>query len=166
MKTIVMSLALAFSLFSCNAQEKKKPLESAQNDIKKESLKPKGSWRVNKEVDENGNIIRYDSIYSYSYNNLNGEVVDIEDVDSVIQSFQRYFEDRIPQSWNQDFMRPYWSDSIIEENFFQNDFFQNRWKDDLFNIESKMKQIDSIRNQFFKQYHPGLLESTKQEKVF
>ncbi|THD69266.1 hypothetical protein E7Z59_02745 [Robertkochia marina] len=51
MKTIILSLFILGSIWTLQAQEPKDK---------------HGAWKVNKEYDENGNLIRYDSVYSWS----------------------------------------------------------------------------------------------------
>lgn len=168
MKTIVLTVAMALSLISCNAQEEKKEQAKADNlqtEVKEdEVITPKGSWKVTKEMDEQGNIVKYDSVYSYSYNTLNGEEVNIEDVDSVIKSFRSYFQDRLPSQWDPSLMSPFWNNSPIEEDFFDDKFFQDRWKADFEAMNDRMKKMDSLRNAFFDDFYPGLKESRKPQK--
>ena len=71
MKKYVLLFMIGMLSVSCNSQNKDlKNKESEEKSIKE----PKGSWKVDKEFDENGNLIRYDSIYSWSsddkYDNL------------------------------------------------------------------------------------------------
>lgn len=65
MKTKLFTLLLVTLFFgSCQGQLKTKNSSSA------DSLsfnKPKENIKVNKKYDENGNLIEYDSVYSYSY---------------------------------------------------------------------------------------------------
>lgn len=161
MKTIVVALALSIGLISCNGQEEKK--ESAQNQPpvigEKQELEPRGSWTVNKEVDEYGNIVKYDSTYTYSYSTINGEEVKIEDVDSLIRSFKGYFQDKIPPAWKQDELNPFWDDSLIEEDFFNERFFEGRWRASFEQMNKRMKHMDSIHDMFFQDFYPGLIES-------
>lgn len=168
MKTIALVLALSIGLIGCNGQEKKSETAKSQTpatELKKEQEQvPKGSWRVNKELDEFGNLIKYDSVYTYSYSTLNGEEVNIEDVDSVIQSFRSYFQDKIPSGWDQNQWHPFWDDSLIEENFFGDKFFQDRWRDKFYEMDARMKHMDSLRDKFFHNFYPGLIESRKSTK--
>jgi len=163
MKPFVLLTFLGLSLMSCNAQNKEpkiEPSDTPQALVEKDSEEiPKGTWKVTKELDENGNVIKYDSIYSYSYGNANGQEMKIEDVDSLIQSFRAYSKDRISPSWDHSLLDPFWEDSRIEERFFNEEFFQDRWKSDFESIQNRMKQMDSLRAQFFHDYYPGLKES-------
>ncbi|MCB0400186.1 MAG: hypothetical protein KDD26_11315, partial [Winogradskyella sp.] len=63
MRKVMLFLFVAILATSCNAQDTQKSSKDASDlEIQNDTLlKPKGNWKVNKEVDENGNIIRYDS---------------------------------------------------------------------------------------------------------
>lgn len=165
MRTIACILAVAFSLESCNGQIKNEDMGKtripADTIASSERQFPGGSWTVTKEIDEQGNIIRYDSVYTYSYSNLKGDTIAIKDVDSVIRSFKKYFESRIPSGWKNSFLDAYWNDPLLEEDFFKRNYFFSRWEEDGLNMESKLRKMDSIRDQFFRDFHPGLIRSDK-----
>ncbi|MDP3312167.1 hypothetical protein [Lutibacter sp.] len=62
MKKYILFLIIGLLALNCNGQKddiKKEEVEENQKTIAKQ---PKGSWKVNKEFDKNGNLIRYDSI--------------------------------------------------------------------------------------------------------
>ena len=149
MKTIAVFILLVFSV----------GLSGAQNS----NNAPKISWDVNKEVDENGNIIRYDSTYSWSYTNTNNDSISIK-LDNVMRSFNRYFDQQFPSMWHNSFMMPFRNDSLLQNDFLRDDYFHNRWEHDFFNLEELFLQMDSIRNQFFKETYPGLKESNEEYK--
>lgn len=164
MKTIVFACALALSLTSCNAQEKKGNAENTDSAMKdntstalnnQNQQEPRGTWKVNKEVDENGNLVRYDSIYQYSYGNINGKEVSQEKMDSVMASFQKYMQASMPQYFSPALMDPLKNDSL-NEDFFENGFFQNHWEDTFPEMQQQLKQMDSLHQQFFQQAQPGL----------
>ncbi len=88
---------------------------------------PNESWDVNKRYDKGGNIIQYDSSYSYSYSS-SGEYINI---DSLISTF----------GINNFFSSPFESESTF--NFFNQ---KNRMIEDVF---KEFIQIDSFFNDFF-----------------
>jgi hypothetical protein len=45
------------------------------------------------------------------------------------------------------------------KDFFADDYFLKRWERQHYDLEDMMKKMDSARNAFLRQYHPGLLES-------
>jgi hypothetical protein len=64
--------------FNCQGQE-------TQQKNKESAIKPDENIQVNKEYDDQGNLTRYDSIYSYSYSS-NGKLND-----SIKMQFQKSF---------------------------------------------------------------------------
>lgn len=161
MKTLIYIL-FALSFVSCNSQDKKK--QDIQEPEKKEqvSIKPKETWDVKKEYDEFGNLIKYDSIYSYSYSNIKGDSITVN-LDSIMDSFSRYFEEKTPFKMNDRLFYFPQNDSLFMNDFFKGDYFFNQWKQRPLDVEQIIKQMDSTRNLFLKRFHPGLLES--KEKI-
>lgn len=90
MKKYILLFIVGLLSVSCKGQENEtKKNEKEENKTNIVEV-PKGTWKVDKEFDENGNLIRYDSIYSWSsnskYNNLSSF-----DRDSLMQSFKTRF---------------------------------------------------------------------------
>ena len=127
MKRLFALSVIALFAFGCSAQNKEQQKEKIEN-------KPQKSWTVNKEFDENGNVIRYDSTYTWSYSNVEGDLVNVN-VDSLMNSFKSYFNDQMPSIIGQDFMKPMMGDSLLREDFFSNNFFHDRFKDDFFDVD-------------------------------
>ena len=155
MKTLVISLAAVLCVTGCKAQDKKETVSIADT-VKN---KPSVSWRVNKVVDTNGNIIKYDSTWVWLYSS-EGKTRQI-DVDSVMITFRKQFDRLAPSIFNEGFGAPIWNDSLFYRDFTQSDYFMRRWKNQTFDMENMMKQMDSIRNHFLKEKYPGLAEQKK-----
>ena len=151
MKKVTLFLFVAILATSCNAQDTENSSKnSSVLEIQKDSLqKPKGNWKVNKEVDENGNIIRYDSIYSWS---SSGNIKDIES-DSIFNQMHSMMQKRFSMlqppnlngfSEHDSIMKQFFSD-----DFFKDDFFSNRTPSGFQNMNEIMKQMEAIRQNFF-----------------
>ena len=167
MRNLFLMLIVVLGFTSCNAQHDKKDDTAMEQSRKKnESVNaPKGNWKVTREVDENGNIVKYDSVYSYSYSTHNGDTVDIKDVDSLIRSFRSFSMDRIPPEWNENFMRSlFFDDKMMQEDFFNDDFFQNRKDQTFTDMHERLKYMDSLHNLFFQDRFPQLKESKEQKR--
>ncbi len=158
MKRLVLLAVIALVSFGCSGQEQ--PAKGNQQSQVKtdENLanQPKISWDVKKETDENGNVIRYDSTYTWSYSSTNGDSM-VVNVDSVMQSFHSYFNTRLPLIWERSLTQPLWRDSLFYRDFYRDDYFYRRWQQDFFKMDDMFKQMDSLRNQFFHDQYPGLL---------
>jgi hypothetical protein len=167
MKRLVLMMFIAVLAIGCNGQEElKSAKKEAQKDKKENSLnQPKISWDVKKDKDENGNIIRYDSTYTWSYTNVEGDSM-IVGADSVLQSFHSYFNENFPPIWNRSFTQPLWEDSLFYQDFYRDDYFHNRWQQNYFEMDKMFKRMDSMRNQFFYDQYPGMLmpPNPKEEK--
>ena len=71
--------------------------------------------RIDKEYDENGKIILYDSTYSYFYSNyLNDSLT----IDSIFQEFQPYFRWHYPEIIDDHFNHLFFSDTLYHYDFF------------------------------------------------
>lgn len=163
MKNLIYVL-FALSFIACDSQEKKK--KETQEPVKKEqdTIKPKESWDVKKEYDEFGNLIKYDSIYSYSYSNIKGDSIKVN-LDSIMNSFRGYFEEISPFRMKDRFSYFPQNDSLFMNDFFREDYFFSQWKQHPLDVEKMIRQMDSTRNLFLKRFHPGLLESKDKNKM-
>lgn len=157
MRKIVFTLATAMVLASCNAQQKKNETDNqAINSQQKDTaIAPQGTWKVNREVDENGNLIRYDSIYSYSYGNINGKKMNPTEMDSAMASFRNYIKGRMPAGFSPQTMTPFESDSL-NTDFFEKGFFENNWEDFFPDMQKQLMQMDSLHQKFFQDSQQGL----------
>ncbi len=87
MRQIILGLSLFLSvLVGCKGQVNDKTGSNKLDTINK--IEPKTNIKVNKEYDENGNLIRYDSTYSYYYSNIEGDSLLR---DSVFNKFRTFF---------------------------------------------------------------------------
>tara|TARA_R110000787_G_scaffold267653_1_gene374012 strand:- start:651 stop:1127 length:477 start_codon:yes stop_codon:yes gene_type:complete len=154
---IIIILVMLFT--ACKGQEKE-PLTSQTE--KDSVIEPKGSWNVHREYDELGNLIKYDSVYSYSYTNVKGDSLNVN-LDSLMGSFRKYFKESTPFEWKDDFSFFPKNDSLFMRDFFRDDYFFNQWERQPIEMEELMKRMDSIRNAYLKRFHPGLMESNKKD---
>lgn len=158
-KTLSLLLILVF--MGCNGQDKKE--KQAKDDDKNVTVvKPKTRWDVKKEYDEYGNLIKYDSIYSWSYSTKDGDSLKVN-LDSIMDTFKMYFGDKMPFERTDDFFYFPSNDSLLMSDFFKNDYFFRNWQKQHPDIEEIVKQMDSLRNDYLKKFHPGLMESIKKD---
>ncbi|MEF3080074.1 hypothetical protein [Winogradskyella poriferorum] len=165
MKKVMLFLFVAILATSCNAQDTENSSKNSSDlEIQKDSLlKPKGTWKVNKEVDENGNIVRYDSIYSWS---SSGNIKNMES-DSIFNQMNSMIQKRFSMLQPPNLNGFSEHDSIMKQ-FFSDDFF----KDDLFssgmpsgfsNMDAIMKQMEAMRQNFFNDKHRYIIPPEKTE---
>lgn len=155
MKRYAIMLLVAFISIGCNGQLKEDKSEKTKANDKVINEPPKGSWEVNKEFDEAGNLIRYDSIYSWSsgdeLNNLS-----TFDRDSTLKSMQSRFYRNFSQFDfdKEGFGDLFAEDSIFTKRFFNNDFFDSEFGEDFMDIDKMYDRMEAMQKQFLGRYEP------------
>ncbi|RKS45076.1 hypothetical protein BC962_2751 [Gillisia mitskevichiae] len=152
----LLILLFVLTTLSCNAQEKEK--KEQNKDQKLSSAQPEEKWDVKKEYDEEGNLIRYDSVYSWKYSTIEGDSIS-QNLDSIMDNFRRYFEVKAPYKWENYFSYFPKNDSLFMNDFFADDYFLRNWRRQNLELEEFIRQIDSSRNSFLRKNHPGLMKS-------
>ena len=95
---------------------------------------PKSNITVNKEYDENGNLISYDSTYSWSYSNVQNDTILN---DTAIYGNREFFDHRdffpdVPFFDEDFFNHRFLGDSLFYDRSFMDDFFNDRFFSDRF----------------------------------
>ena len=107
---------------------------------------PKVDVKVNKEYDKDGNLIRYDSIYSSYYSSMEGDTLF---ADSIMLEFGSFFNNNFPSVMNQHFSDLMLQDSIWSNDFFTDDFFSRGFYNDNQAYQKMFQDLDSLKNRFF-----------------
>ncbi len=129
MKKITFFLLLVFVFYSGFAQ---KQAESNLSNISN----PHKQISVNKVYDENGNLIRYDSVYSYHYSSSN--IGSSDELESFLKEFNKNI-------------------GILYSPFLKDEFFNNFFNDTVYKMDYNLylkdirRQHEEIINKFFKQ---------------
>lgn len=108
--------------------------------------KPKIDIQVNKKYDEMGNLIYYDSTYSYFYAS---QKTDKFLTDNILNTFKPFLEENYPDLLNISIEQLFFNDSILQNDYFYDDYFQKRVELNHDNLEELMKKMDSIKKIFF-----------------
>jgi len=137
---------------SCNAQTNTDKNINQQNKIE-----PEEKIIVNKEYDENGNLIRFDSTYSYFYSNLDSNST-LEG--NAFKYFQEDFFNSFPNIQKPLLDNIFFEDSLLTYDFYKNNFFSKRFEMNWKKYNDIFKEMDSIKNKFYDDY----LEKNKGEK--
>lgn len=149
MKKHILILWVSLLGWSCNGQEIEKKNEE-KNGIKTEQ--PKGSWKVDKEFDEKGNLIRYDSIYSWSSNSYLDHF-NLKEKDSLLDAFKSKFFTHYSGFENGGFKDVFAQDSLFSKHFFGDDFFNSDFGKDFRDIDNITQQIIARQKKFLEKYH-------------
>lgn len=107
--------------------------------------------KVNKEYDENGNLIRYDSTYTYYDSNIEGDEIA---ADSIFNNFRNMFENNYSFSTTPYFNDLFFEDSLLKYDFYKNDFFHERFMNNMQQMERLFWEMDSIGNKFSMEQFP------------
>lgn len=152
MKKYFLVMIISLLSVSCNGQQK----DTTKNE-EKIIEQPKGSWKVDKEYDDQGNLIRYDSIYSWSsddkYNNLSSSARD-----SLIQSFKSRFFTDFSGFENQGFEDIFSKDSLFSNHFFNDDFFRSDFGSDFMDIDKIRRQMIARQKFFLEKYQSEFIK--------
>ncbi|MDH5414427.1 MAG: hypothetical protein OEW87_09845 [Flavobacteriaceae bacterium] len=143
MKKLILFISLvSFLSTSCNSQTK---TEKGSN--LKDTIKPKIDIKVQKDYDENGKLIRVDSTYSYFYSNIkNDSILEKEIYDKFRLNFEDHFRP-LDSIFLGDF---FGEDPFNIDNFYTDEFFENNFKMHQNRIEQIMKEMDSLKNNYYK----------------
>ncbi len=145
MRKLVVLISSVLLLGSCNAQSDKSETKT------KDKVEPKIDYKVNKVYDENGNLIRLDSTYTYYYSNIDRDAMVN---DSIFKSFNTFFSNS-KGFIDDDFFNEFLDRDILEgDDFFKEDFFRVNAKKNQEIMDKMLRRMDSLKNQFFIQEYP------------
>src|SRR5690554_7298264 len=88
----ILFIAVALVSFNCSGQVN----ENKSADLNSPNNAPQEEVTVNKEYDEDGNLISYDSTYTYFYSNIENDPM-LQD--SIYMSFRTMFDTLYPFSY-------------------------------------------------------------------
>lgn len=163
MKTYLLLLMVGLLSMGCNAQENQsKKIENTKSDNTLVE-QPEGTWIVDKEFDENGNLIRYDSIYSWS---SNGEYdkLSLNDKDSLMQSFKSRFFKNYSGFDGEGFSAVFSQDSLFANHFFNDDFFDSNFGNDLMDIDKLREQMMAREKKFLEKYQSEFIKPEPEDE--
>ncbi|WP_339705474.1 hypothetical protein [uncultured Kriegella sp.] len=155
MKKYILLSFVAILAAACNAQEKNSIESNHENELVQKE--PKGTWRVTKELDEKGNLIRYDSIYSWS-SSEKSKNIGAHTLDSLNQMVSKAFRRFGTINGNATFPDFFNSDSLFgkdlfHDNFFDEEFFRDRFYNQFSDRKKLLKHMDSLQREFLEKYN-------------
>lgn len=129
-RTVVIAIAISLASLYCTGQV-------VDAGKKTDQSAPKTNIKVTREYDKNGNIVKYDSSYSYFFSNIEGDTG---------LTF-RFFDDFNNQSDDSIFFskRPRFKDFIFGDSLFLLDFYRMNYLYNSFN--KNMQNLDLIFNE-------------------
>ncbi len=153
MKKIALLSTMLILNLGCNVQENKKAKNlQKDNDSIAQIVEPlEGTWKVDKEFDEDGNLIRYDSIYSWSSTDNLNELA-LRNPDSLLKSFRSKFYRNFSKFDNQRFGNLFAEDSLFTDRFFDDRFFDSQFGEDFMDIDRIRERMETMQQQFLERY--------------
>ncbi len=143
-RLVVFVIALSLAFQGCNGQKKEENTTITKNA-------PQTEIKVNKEYDKNGNLVRFDSSYSYYYSNVAGDTV-LQD--SILNAFKAHFNQHYFFSNEPFFNDFFFQDSLLKYDFYKKDFFYNRFRDNMRRMDSLFWEMDKMKDDYFRnQFH-------------
>jgi len=145
-KTVLLFIILCFSIFSFG--------QSTEPNITDKKNQPDVQINVNRELDNNGNVIRYDSTYSWSWSSDGSQPIPQNFMnDSNQANFFRFFD-------NQDFSGSPFDNNIdsIFSQHFNNSYFEDFEKQ----MQEMMQRQQQLMNEFFGQ--PPIVPAPEEKK--
>lgn len=158
-KKIIIQLLPFLIFLGCNGQTKKEngPFLSSGNEnteaIDDTLNKPKVRVKVNKQYDDKGNLIKYDSTYSYIYSSPGGGELQLNN-DTLYNRFRSYFDRKYPDFISPQFDDVFFNDSLFKYDFFNKDYFMQRFKLNSEMFERMYRQMDSLKGDFMERNYP------------
>ncbi|HSH64582.1 MAG TPA: hypothetical protein VLB84_02000 [Bacteroidia bacterium] len=156
-KVLIMGI-MALLFLGCEAQNSKK---DQPKTIKKGSLadadtlnKPKIQVNVNRKYDDKGNVVQFDSTYSYFYKSPTGKGTMKLNNDSLYDQFQSFFNNKYEDFFDRQKKDVFFNDSLFKYDFFNDDYFLKRFKLNQKSFEDMYKQMDSIKQNFIQKNYP------------
>jgi len=113
-RIMILTIATTLGLISCNGQVSNEGKPDNKKDTTNAVIK------VNKEYDEKGNIMKYDSTYSYFYSNIENN---IPLRDSIFNNFKSIFNQKYFFSNQPYFDDFFFEDTLLFYDFYKKDFF-------------------------------------------
>lgn len=160
MKNIAILFLSSLVCFGCNGQENK-PDDKKSDAVSVTQEPPKGNWKVNREFDKDGNLIRYDSIYTWSTSDY-AHNLDQIDKDSLLKSFKSMFSTNFSSFGQEDFHSFFADDSLFTKRFFEDDFFESPIGKDFMDLNKIQKRMMDMQKKFLEQY--GQKPETQEKK--
>ncbi|AJR02933.1 hypothetical protein [Siansivirga zeaxanthinifaciens] len=143
MKKYLLLVMASILSVGCQSQSKKPDVALQQEQSQKIQQEPKGSWKVDKEFDENGNLIKYDSIYSWSSHNN----------DRIQQSFKSHIFKGFSGAEQDEFTRLFPQDSLFSNPFFKDDFFDSDFGSGFTDINDITQKLMERHKKFLEKFH-------------
>jgi|WetSurMetagenome_2_1015567.scaffolds.fasta_scaffold02741_5 hypothetical protein len=154
---VFIAIIMSVILISCNGQTK-----SHETISKADTNAPHTDIKVKREFDKNGNLVKFDSTYSYYYSNVKSNS---RLRDSIFNNFKNQFNHKYFFSKDPFFNDFFFSDSLLKYDFYKKDFFLERFRNNMNRLDSLFWGMDSLKNNFYgRQFKVPLKQGVREKK--
>jgi hypothetical protein len=157
MKKLIIVLLLSFLAGGCNDHKKVNDNKYAAivKNNPDSTYNPKVDVRVNRKYDDKGNLIQFDSTYSYFYSSPGMKTDTSISSDSLFSNFKSPLSDYYRDLFNSNMNGIFFNDSLFKYDFYNNDYFSKRFDLNLKRFENMFHQMDSAKTGMFQRYYPN-----------
>lgn len=150
--TFLIVVLTTLGVVAASCQQESRSQDAAQlkgnHQVQADTIpEPNVNIKVNRRYDDKGNLIGFDSTYSTFYSNVQGDTLQM---DSLMKSFDTYFDRHHSRLFDKQFNALFFQDSIRYPDFFHDDFFMKRYELNDRYLKGMMQRMDSIKNRFYR----------------
>src|SRR5690349_10233661 len=145
MKNLIVWIVLSFLTGGCDGQKKINEKVDKQMASTDTLVKPKVDVRVNKRYDNKGNLIQFDSTYSYYYSSPGIGRSSIKS-DSLFGNFKSPLLNQYKDLMNENMNSIFFNDTLFKYDFYDKDYFSRRFHLNISKFEEIYRQMDSIKS--------------------
>ncbi len=156
MRKILKLIALISStaiIISCNTQNKEKEhdLKMVRSE-KTVGINPQTKTKVNKQLDSKGNIVKFDSTYSYYYTSKGVDSSKVK-LDTIIKEFKSFYSYNIAFGFNKRMNDIFLADTLFKYDFLNHDYFIKRFELNAIKLKELFREMDSLKSNYLKLIH-------------
>jgi hypothetical protein len=153
MKTYVILFMMGLLSSSCSGQKKDLSSYDTKTPQEETEKQPQGTWKVDREFDEKGNLIRYDSIYSWSSSDIYKDL-NTKEKDSLLEKFKSRFFQQYSQFEDDGFENLFNPDSAFSKRYFNDDFFNSDFGKDFIDMDKITQEMIRRQKALLEKYQP------------
>jgi hypothetical protein len=136
----------------CSRLKKENDKRTEQLALSDTSNQPKTDIQVHKNYDDQGNLIQYDSTYSYFYSSPGLNKISS---DSVFKNFQMPLHPEYKNLFNDNMQDIFFNDSLFKYDFYNGDYFSQRYQLNMKKFENMFRQMDSLKSDWMQRTYPN-----------
>jgi hypothetical protein len=157
MKKVIVFTLLVMLCAGCKGQEKKtvesRHVKPDSTIVSADSLNPRSNIIVNRKLDDKGNLIEYDSTYSYSYTSPGFNRQQISS-DSLFGSLKGPLQNDYERIFNKEMKSIFFNDSLFKYDFLNGDYFTRRFQLNMQRFEQMFQELDSLKTGRIEKNYP------------